>query len=497
MGNSVSGPGKSASTLDDGSSYLNVLGVRGNGRSGDLFYRYDMEGLLTDDKNYDIQRISMDRFNLSAVTGDHTLDVGDIHEILSPYTLTAPVKGASYKYLGGASPFIPEVALVFGEAAPRWDNLWGGAKTDILNRRVQGSRFQFNFAPPLSVGVDILDSKDTAPVHPWSTLYDNRVYAMDFRYRPLKGVVLAGASAFNDTTTRSADRQTRDNLDGTAMAIKTIGQKDRVRVLMEYERVTPDFKNPLDSATPDREKAKFSCRFKFDKNIHLYTNLLWYQDNLDGRKPLGQTDVYLAETALGFNRPFRRANGFIKFSYIKEIAERESLEIRHDDVINLNYRDQLWIVETDTNVGFNVYDYDQTAPLNKEEIRFNTRLHSVFGNDSIRLKPNLFLGGWTLADELSIHDNRATQYAMGMGIDLPVRGVTTDISLGINRIDRESGYDTTKSFGKVYVDWQPDFLFRLHQMILYFSGAVNDFDFSDANDNFREESLLAGIKIKY
>ncbi len=497
ISNSISGPGKSNSPLTEGVNYRNIFNAYGDGRAGDFTYRFNLGGKITDDPAFDMQQYSLTHFALKAASTRHAFSLGDTFEFFSRYTLSSGLKGGAYRYLGGDSPYVPEVTVLYGQAAPRWDALWGGRKTDILNRDVFGSRLQFQMEFPLQFGISIIDSQDSGAIHPWNTLLDNRVYSLDFHYKPLPGFTLTGESAFNDTDTRVADNRSSEEVDGYAVVLKAVEEKETFRILFEYERVDPDFKNPLGSVTPDREKVKIAGQYNFNKNIHLYTNFLWYQDNLDDRKSWGQTDVYIPEVTFAYTGLFDRQDALAKISYFKEIARRESEQIRHDDIYNFNYRDRFGFISADTNVGLKLHRNDVNSRIENKEITFNTNLSSRFSIDCLVVSPNLFLGGWTLKDELSTSDDRAYKYALGVGIDLPSGRLSSNWSLGVNDLEKDTGNNSSRTFGNFIINWQPNLLAGLKEMMLYMRGTFNDLEFSNEDENYRESTILAGIKIKY
>lgn len=494
--NGVTGPGQSKSNLTEGLNYLDILSVYGGGQVDGTQYDFNIGGKMTDDENLDIKQYSLTHFNFRYTTPYQAINFGDTFEFLSPFTLSTAVKGASYKYRGGPSPWLPQVTMLYGRAMPRWDALWGGSDTESTQREVYGARVMYALPFALKTGVNVVSAQDADPVPIQSDLYDIGVYSVDFDFRPIPELTISGESAFNDTRVARQNGPIDERYDGRAYRIKAIGEYASFRLAAEYERITPEFENPMGSAFSDREKVKFSGQYQFNKKIHLYTNLLWFRDNLNDQKPEGRTDVWRPEVAVAYNTVFNRPDAAAKLSYRKEIAERGSDRLKFDDLFNLNYRDAFGLIETDTNLGYNLRRHENGA-AETEEFVYNTTLRSYLETAHVVFKPNLHLGGWRLRDELSIDDDRALQYAVGLGIDWPEKRLTSSMSVGINELKIEGGDDSTKSFGNFNISWEPLPLAQLKRILLYLKGGYNDLDFSTDSENFREEKLFAGIKIKY
>jgi len=116
--NHVSGPGRDNSTLTRGGNYLNIMSLYGNGNVDDAVYDFTIGGKLTDDSNYDTERVSLTNFAVNAATPYQAVSLGDTFQAFSQYTLTSAVKGAAYRYLGGHGPWIPKVTFLYGYAYP-------------------------------------------------------------------------------------------------------------------------------------------------------------------------------------------------------------------------------------------------------------------------------------------------------------------------------------------------------------------------------------------
>lgn len=494
--NTVSGPGAANSALTEGTSYLEVLGFSGRGRADELNYDFYIGGQMTDDPSYDTRRYSLVNFSLNADTPQQAISLGDTFQSFSQYTLTTSLKGGAYTFKGGNSPWMPKVTALYGLAAPRWDSIWGGRDTRTIDRHVYGTRVAFETSPIFSVGFNLVGLNDNKPTQAFDRVYDDsQVYAMDIHYRPIPGLFLFSETAFNDVRVGTGASNDREKLKGYAVKLSAIGDEDPSRVIIEYERIDPEFDNPLGSATADREKFKVGWRYKFNRDVQMHTNMLWFRDNLNYQRAVGRTDYYRPEIAADWRRPFNRRYGAIRLSYSKTIARREGANTKNDDLINLNYRDRFGVIDTDTNLGYSLYRNESGAERKNNEVLYNTVLRSRFSTGMFILRPAIYLGGWNQRDELAANNDRYYQYSVGLGIDVPAARVTSNLRVGRNELIKEVGDDSSKFFGNVAIYWRPAFMDFLDHGMLFVQGFINDFDFTTNSRNFQENSITAGFTI--
>lgn len=496
VSNHITGPGQSQSYLTPGVNYLEVLSVHGGGTAGDLGYRFNLGGKLTDDENFDTSQYSLTHFNVSLDTADQRFSVGDILPFFSDYSLSSALKGASYEYRADPSLWVPEITMLYGQALPRWDGFWGGSETEVVSRQVYGARAMYRFPFSLKAGINVVGSRDSDPAARGTAMYDNTACAVDFHYQPASGLIFAGESAFNETRVESRNQEIEEDLDGYALRLRGEKPGPLLGCSLEYERVSPEFDNPLGSALSDREKLKFAGQYRFNKKTQAYMNFLWFRDNLADQKLAGRTDVWRPEVGIACKNLFQRPHALTRISYRKEIADRESEKLERDDRFKINYRDSFGMIETNSSIGINLRNHANETEDNAEYI-YNTTLGSQISLLGASFKPNLSLGGWTLKEELSIDEDRGRQYAVGLGIDLPFYRISSSMSVGVNELEIAEGDDSVKSFGHFDLSWQPAPLSPLNEMMLYLKGLYNDFSFSTHTEDFREEKIMAGIKIKY
>lgn len=489
--NDVSGPGDEQSSLTEGVRYLEVFSLFGNGSVGGFDYNFTVGAKATDDDRNDINSLSLTNLQGRLTNKIHTLTVGDTFESFSQYALSSAVKGGSYKFAPGGN--LPELTLVYGVAYSRWDNFWD---IDAIERRVMGGRIKQNFGPDFHVGFSAVRSEDHQRVL-GSDLVDNRTLTLDWEYRPIPGLTIAGESSWADGSVDVDGTPDRD-FSGSAHKVTATGDGGPSRVTLEYERVAPDYQTLVGSATPDREKAKAKWRYKASKTVTVTSGLLWYRDNLDGDKAY-TTDHYKPELGVSVKRPFQRQYAVIDVGYKLDRSHSRALHTL-DQFFTVGYRDRFGVFDSDTNLGITVYDSDKSTRRRDEEYTYNTSLSSRHTVGRFVLKPSLYLGGWTHDDELTDYTDQIYEYSAGLGVDIPDLKVTSNVKIGENVLYKDRNTDSAKTFANLSVYWRPDTLAKI-QGLLFVRAFVNDFRYEPnkpgGSRDFRENSVTAGVNIQF
>ncbi len=81
-------------------------------------------------------------------------------------------------------------------------------------------------------------------------------------------------------------------------------------------------------------------------------------------------------------------------------------------------------------------------------------------------------------------------------MDAPQYKLNSNVRFGYNRLKRGDGSDTEKFFAALSIYYRPAFLEQLNQGMLYLRGNLNDMSYDVSSRNFRENSVIAGIRIQ-
>ncbi len=486
--NQVDGSGDDQSALTEGTSFLNILTVNGKGTISDFNYRYSIGAKATDDSRNDVQKLSLTRLQGRLSNQNHTFTAGDTFAAFSQYSLNTAVKGVSYRYIDNGNN-VPDVTVIYGIAYPRWDNFWG---LDAVQRHVAGARLQQHVNDDFWVAASYVQSEDQERVNGGS-LFDTKTIAFDWEYQPIMGLTISGESAFSDTDESISSVAADDNNKGSAHKLEAIGDGGPSRVVLSYERISPNFMTLLGAATPDREKTEATWRYKFTKKVNLNFGLLWYRDNLGGDLAF-RTDNYRPEIGMTVKRMFSRRYSVadVTYKFDRSYGGGNSTKDHH---VNLGYRDRFGMFDSDTNVGMTIYK--TSSSRDDEEFIYNTTLSTRYTLGSFVLKPSLRLGGWTLDNDLDNIRDRVWEYSIGLGVDIPSMKITSQTRVGANRLDKETGDDLNKMMASVNIYYRPDFLEMFEYSQIYVRGHINDFSYSTNNRDFTENSVTAGLIVRF
>ncbi len=491
--NDVTGPGAgSQSSLTEGGRYLEILNLFGNGRLGEFDYNWNVGAKATSDPRNDQKSSSLTNLQGRMTNKTHTLTVGDTFESFSQYALNTAVKGGSYKYQRDGN-YGTSLSTLYGIAYSRWDNFWG---VDAVERHVSGAKIKQNIGSDFWLGFSGVKTTDHVRVM-GGDLVDEQAYTVDWEYRPIPGLTVQGESSWADGDT-SAQSGTSTEFSGNAHKLLVTGDGGPSRVTLEYERVAPGFKTMVGSATPDREKAKAKWRYKYTKNLSITSAMLWYRNNLDGQ--LGDTtDHYKPEISVSIKRPFKRQYAVADISYKLDRTRSQTVDTL-DQFINTSYRDRFGVLDSDTNFG--IILYDTKSSRRAQEYTYNTALSSRHTVGMFVLKPGVNLGGWTSNEELAAPQatDQIYEYSVGLGVDIPAVKVTSTFKVGENRLVKEAGTDTTKTFANMNIFWRPEMLIKLQGMV-YAKASINDFSYkpnvAGGSQDFQENSITGGVSVQF
>lgn len=493
--NEVSGPGKASSSLTEGLRYMNVLGVSGYGQVQGFDYSFNIGGKATDDLRNDVKQLSLTNFQFRASDKINTLNLGDTFESFSQYSLSTSLKGVSYRFYD-ESANTPDVTIVTGLVYPRWDHVWRDHETKTIERQAIGGRIKYNFTPEFFAGVNVVGLDDGKRIRSTDSLYNSMVYSLDLEYRPIPGLTLKTESAFNTTKVSEGENIDYKTRHGHAHKFEAVGDGGPSRVNLEYERIDPDFQALLGSATPDREKAKARWRYRYSKTLTVNSGFLWFRDNLEDQRPF-TTHNYKPEIGVSVRRVFDRQYSTAGLTYRFDRKDGGTSST-NNHITNFNYRDRFGIFDSDTNIGYTLYD-TKTRVIDSRQYTYNTMLSSRHTLDKVILKPSLYLGGWTASDELADTRDVIYEYSIGLGLDIPDHKITSDFRIGMSKLEKEAAGtdDSLRSFANLSLYYRPDFLAKLNYGMLFLRAGLNDFSYTTGTRDFRETSVTTGLNVQF
>lgn len=483
----LSGPGQSSSSLTEGHRFYSVLDLKSRGKLGSYEYSLGLGFKATNDERRDKEKFSLTNLRGRLSNKIHTLNMGDTYESFSKYALNTAIKGVSYHYQNHENR-APEITLLGGIAYSRWDNFWG---TDATERKLIGARVRQDLNPDLWVAASVVTIKDTDRNF-GSSLYDGNTLTFDLEYQPLPGLTLVTEGSFSSI---DEDQLTSGTVkhNGQAYRIEAIGDQDPSRVVLEYERVDPDYLTVVGSATADREKAKVHWRYKYSQRLTIISAFLWYRDNLDGQLAV-RTQHYKPEIKVSLRRMFHRryARGSVSYKFDRSYSANASTKNHY---ISASYRDRFGIFNSTTNLGFTFYE-TETQRENNEFIA-NTSLNTRITKGIFIWKPSLNLGTWRSVNELVDETDYTYEYSLGLGCDIPSKKITSQLKVGQHKLHKKSADNSEKLFASLNIYYRPRLFAKLKNSTLYLRGLVNDYTYTTSSRDFREDRLIAGFNLRF
>ncbi len=486
--NSISGPSSASSMLTNGTTYYNLISVYTKGQWEGFDYTINAGLKLTDDERKDLKKLSLFTLSGQIKGNSQVLDLGDFFRSYSKYSLNTSLKGAGYTYTFDNGDTLD---VTYGLAAPRWDSFWDN-EVESTDREVYGVRYNKKVSDTLSIGIDAVKTHDSNAVVSGIPLYDTSLLTINSTYRPIPGLKLYGE--FSHSQNETDDGSTNEKNKGNALFLQAIGNKNPSRVQLEYERIDPDFKTVTGSATPDREKAKATWRYKMTPKTTLNTGFLWFRNNLEGDKT-ETTHTYRPNIGFTFKDVFERRYAVVDLNYKLNMIDGSAKT--SDDMFDLNYRDRFGIVYSDIGVSYNLYDTNNNQRSQKE-LRFNGTFNTRHTLDDLVLKPSIMLGTWNMNDELDINGNNTYyQAAVGLGLDIPSQKISSNLRVGQNKSTRDTGDDLEKFFGSLDVYWNIGKVDPFSRVMVYAKAYVNDLQYSTASNDYQEQSITLGFKLSF
>lgn len=483
----LSGPGQASSSLTEGIRYYSALDLRTRGKLESYDYSLGFGIKATNDERRDIETLSLTNLYGRLTNQIHTLNVGDTYESFSKYALNTAMKGASYRYQD-TSNSLPEVTLLGGVAYSRWDNFWDN---DAIERKLYGARLKQDLTDDLWLAASLVQIKDDDRTF-GTPLYDGNTLTFDLEYQPLPGLTIVGESSFSNI---DEDNATTGMIKhgGQAYRLEAIGDEDPSRVVLEYERVSPDYLSIAGSATADREKLKSSWRYKHSKRLTVYSAFLWYRDNLDGQLAV-RTQHYKPEIKLTLQQMFGRRYAIGTAGYKLDRSHSPAVSTQNH-FIDFSYRDRFGMLDSTTNLGFTFYETKTTR--DSEEIIANTSLMARITQDQVIWKPGLYLGTWRSDNELTDETDYIYEYSASLGCDLPQQKITSELKVGQHKLVKDTADDAERLHASLNIYYRPPLLAGLKNPTLYLRGLINDYTYTTGSRDFRENRLIAGFTIRF
>jgi len=486
--NDITGPGKASSSLSEGVRHFENIGINIRGDKNDFKYQMNVSGRVTNDERVDPIFVALTSLQAKLEYKNNFLNMGDIYEAFSQYSLNTALKGVSYKYKN-SSTRTPEISAVFGSAYPRWESWFKDAKAKSINRTAYGANIKQELTDTLKLGFTALKSDDSQRVADTDPLYNNTLYSFDGEYRPIAGLSISAEAAMSQTELEANSTASKTSYNGNAFKLEIVGDEDPSRVVLGYERVNPEFESLLGSAIKDRERASARWRYKYTPNTTFDSKFAWYRNSLNDTSK--STNNYKPEAGINIKRIFDRKYSNLNFN-VKLDLKNSSANNSSDYFADLGYRDRFIGLDVDAGAGFTSYNVDKNT---RETLDYSGRL-SVSTRKSfekIILKPSLNASSNYIDDNINNTTDKIFEYSVSLGIDLPDSKLTSNFKFGQNILKAGAGDNADSLFVNAGIYYRPDAFFGIEDCTLFARAMMNDFAFETDTRNFNEKSFSIGI----
>lgn len=486
--NDITGPGKASSSLSEGVRHFENLNINIRGYQSDLKYQLSVSGRTTNDERVDPIFAALTSLQARLEYKNHFLNMGDVYEAYSQYSLNTALKGVSYKYKN-SSGNTPEISAIFGSAYPRWESWFKDAKAQSINRTAYGANIRQELTDTLKFGVTALKSDDSQRITDADSLYNNTLYSLDGEYRPIPGLTVTGEVAMSQTELEANSTSAKTSYNGNAFKLEIVGDEDPSRVVLGYERVNPEFESLLGSAIKDRERASARWRYKYTPNTTFDSRFTWYRNSLNNTS--NSTNNYKPEVRVNIKRIFDRRYSNLNFN-VKLDAKNSSVNNTSDYFVDLGYRDRFIGLDVDAGTGFTSYNVDKNTT---ETLDYSGRI-SVSTRKSFEkviLKPSVNASSNYIEDNINNTTDKIFEYSIGLGVDLPDSNLTSNFKFGQNILRASASDDAESLFVNAGIYYQPPSLFGVKDCTIFTRIMMNDFAFQTDTRNFNEKSISVGV----
>ena len=489
INNSVSGPGSDNSIFSEGVSYNGKINLTKREKLDKYDFLFNMDINTREDTNFN-QELTLSRLRARFKSQENgsVINIGDTFEFFDQYVLNSSLKGLSYKQKIND---INSISLVYGYNYSAWKDILSDNQ-ELIERKSWGVNYKNNSSEIIKWGFSLLNTNDQGNVDTDEIFYDNNVYGLNWEYIPMAGLTVKGSSAYGDTEESSGS-----SYSGAAHKLKIFSSAREGKASIDYERVEPDFKTLLGSATSDKEKYKFSLLYRYSKKINYNFDYIYFHDNLAGQK---EDTSYNYKPGVGvsikrlFNRRYASAN--IKYNYKgKTKADKED----KNDIYSINYRDRFKLIDVNMNLNYTKGELKDNNDFNGEnELSYNLSLATRKRMENYILRPVLRFGYFNSNDEDEGSNNTNFEKSLEMGLNIPDKKISSNLKFGEKEALNDNAEDNNKFFVTLNFNIRPVFLEKYKQGRLYLKFRYNDLQYSESEDkNFTENSLTIGANFGF
>lgn len=479
--NDVDGAGKNRSFVSEGWKYTGMMNTELHGEYDDTRFNLRLGLRATNDRRSDYIPLSLTNAQGFIENKEHKLILGDVFEVFSRYSLSSSLKGANYRY---EKKGLPVFSVIGGRAYPRWESWWKDPDAVTLKREVYGANVKHQILDDLNIGLSYLQSSDSDPAFQTETLYSNKVMAAVADYKPVPGLTLSGEAALSSTDIKNGAAASEA---GQAFRFEAVGDQDPSRVVLEYERVSPDFESLVGSAVKDRESAGGSWRYKATGDVTVNTSMKWHRNSLDSKAL--RTNTYRPAAGVNIRRLGGRRYSSLDLKLKMDYRDAPA-RVSSDWFASADYRDRVGLYDMDAGIGFSSYnagkkDNDQLDTT----ARFSVSTRRTAG--SIVLRPALSASAGYVDDDQAAITRKVYEYSASLGLSLPEKNLSSNFRVGQNFM-RAPDADADAVYVAAQINYSPRVM---NGGRFYAKFSLNDYSYQATGNDYAERIFTVGFNL--
>lgn len=280
--------GKSDGNLDEGTHWrqelsLNLSKKLSKGRTG-----LDFRGRATNNKQVDNRDARLLMLHGYWQQGRINFEFGDVAGSYNPLVLSTSAKGLKLGYRTGTRDSGVEYTVIGGIQKASWEELYDHTADKSVDRYVTGFNSVWTHAPAQSIGATFSFIKDDSATTDNSGTgvtttgaAEAKTVGMDWKWRFNRYIDFKGETAMTHADQDTKDGQSAQDAWGLKLRLLTKPLPRSVRSNFMYERLDPDYKPVIASASSDRERIENDTEWMINRQLRLRTTLKYSHDNLD------------------------------------------------------------------------------------------------------------------------------------------------------------------------------------------------------------------------
>jgi len=365
--------GSGATSVNDGSTFRQDLGLKAKGKIGEAKAGVEVRGRATNDERVSPNTADLLTFRSYYRTERLAVEVGDVAKMYNPLIFSNALKGGKIglKQKMGETKSV-EYSMIGGIQSGSWKDTFR-QEQDQRDAIAAEVKYRHDRAQFLALSVSY--AKDRLADSNTTSLFDRNASeslsaGLQWDWRFNRYLRFKGDTAVTDTTNIYTGGKSETK---TAVRMTLYTKPLRhVNSNFKYERYDGGFNTLVGSATQDRERVENTTSWAINRQLRSRMTLKYSRDNLDGEKTSGTQKIYDGLLSLNYRPDFLK-RGDIAFRLQHKQRDGKSIDTKQTNA-GADFTDRL---KSGWRYGFGYEFTDYEAESNTTG---DNRLHTFRGN---------------------------------------------------------------------------------------------------------------------